>query len=85
MLTAVADNARKNNKKIMAVVVIVIMIGFVGGTALQQLLKRSARQGLIRKIFEECGSALVLGPPWAKFVFLRSIDEDDCTSYSLSW
>ena len=31
---------RKNNKKIMAIVVIVIMFGFVGGSALQQLLQR---------------------------------------------
>lgn len=36
---------RKNNKKVMAVVVIVIMIGFVGGTALTSLLQ-SNRGGL---------------------------------------
>ena len=30
---------RKNNKKLMAVVVIVIMFGFVGGTALTRLLQ----------------------------------------------
>jgi len=30
---------RKNERKLMAVVVILIMIAFVGGTALQQLLK----------------------------------------------
>lgn len=33
---------RKNNKKLMAIVVIVLMIGFVGGTALQQLLSGRA-------------------------------------------
>ena len=32
---------RRNNKKVMAVVVIVIMIGFIGGTALTQLLQRN--------------------------------------------
>ena len=31
---------RKNNKKVMAVVVIVIMIGFIGGSALQQIGRR---------------------------------------------
>lgn len=31
---------RKNNKKVMAIVVIVIMVGFVGGSYLQQLAKR---------------------------------------------
>ena len=39
---------RKNNKKIMAVVVIVIMFGFVGGAALQELLQR--RTGMYRTI-----------------------------------
>ncbi|MHC4569269.1 MAG: hypothetical protein ACYTE3_26370 [Planctomycetota bacterium] len=34
---------RRNNKKVMAVVVIVIMIGFIGGTALTQLLQRNTR------------------------------------------
>ncbi len=34
---------RKNNKKVMAVVVIVIMIGFIGGSALTTLLQRSNR------------------------------------------
>lgn len=34
---------RKNNKKVMAVVVIVIMIGFIGGSALTTLLQRSDR------------------------------------------
>ena len=33
---------RKNNKKVMAVVVIVIMVGFIGGTYIQQLGKRTA-------------------------------------------
>ncbi len=33
---------RRNNKKVMAVVVIVIMIGFIGGTALTQLLQRNS-------------------------------------------
>jgi len=33
---------RKNNKKVMAVVVIVIMFGFVGGSALERLLQRPA-------------------------------------------
>ena len=31
---------RKNNKKIMAVVVIVIMFGFIGGSALRQISRR---------------------------------------------
>jgi hypothetical protein len=35
---------RKNNKKVMAVVVVVIMLGFVGGTYLQQLGQRRAVQ-----------------------------------------
>ena len=35
---------RKNNKKVMAVVVVVIMLGFVGGTYLQQLGRRRAVQ-----------------------------------------
>ena len=35
---------RKNNRKLMAVVVVIIMLGFVGGTYLQQLTKR--RMGL---------------------------------------
>ncbi|MHC4623677.1 MAG: hypothetical protein ACYS4W_07210 [Planctomycetota bacterium] len=34
---------RKNNKKIMAVVVIVLMFGFVGGTALQRFLEAGGR------------------------------------------
>jgi len=33
---------RKNNKKIMAVVVIVIMVGFIGGSYIQQLGRRAA-------------------------------------------
>jgi hypothetical protein len=33
---------RKNNKKIMAVVVIVIMVGFIGGSYIQQLSRRAA-------------------------------------------
>ncbi len=36
---------RKNNKKIMAVVVIVLMIGFVGGSYIQQFARRSGRPG----------------------------------------
>jgi len=35
---------RKNNKKVMAVVVIVIMLGFVGGTYIQQLGRRRTMQ-----------------------------------------
>ena len=34
---------RKNNKKVMAVVVIVIMVGFVGGSALERLLSGGGR------------------------------------------
>jgi hypothetical protein len=40
---------RKNNKKIMAVVVIVIMFGFIGGTALQRFLQ-GGRGGLHRTV-----------------------------------
>jgi len=40
---------RKNNKKLMAVVVVVIMVGFIGGTALQTLLER-ARFGRAKAI-----------------------------------
>jgi len=36
---------RKNNKKIMAVVVIVLMVGFVGGSYIQQFARRSSRPG----------------------------------------
>ncbi len=36
---------RKNNKKIMAVVVIVLMIGFVGGSYIQQFARRTGRPG----------------------------------------
>jgi len=36
---------RKNNKKVMAVVVIVLMIGFVGGSALTGLLERNSGMG----------------------------------------
>lgn len=42
---------RKNNKKVMAVVVIVIMIGFIGGSALQQIGRR--RSGTIAHFGEK--------------------------------
>jgi hypothetical protein len=42
---------RKNNKKVMAVVVIVIMFGFIGGTTLMQLSKR--RIGSIARFAEK--------------------------------
>ena len=35
---------RKNNKKVMAIVVIVIMIGFIGGSYIQQLSRRTAQR-----------------------------------------
>ena len=35
---------RKNNNKIMAIVVIVIMFGFIGGTYIQQLSRRRTGQ-----------------------------------------
>jgi hypothetical protein len=40
---------RKNNKKVMAVVVVVIMFGFVGGSALERLL-RGGRTGLRKTV-----------------------------------
>ncbi len=42
---------RKNNKKVMAVVVVVIMFGFIGGSALQSLSKR--RIGSIARFAEK--------------------------------
>ncbi|MHC4439697.1 MAG: hypothetical protein ACYS3S_20255 [Planctomycetota bacterium] len=42
---------RKNNKKVMAVVVIVIMIGFIGGSALQQIGRR--RSGTVAHFGEK--------------------------------
>ena len=48
---------RKNNKKIMAVVVIVIMFGFIGGSALRQISRRGtetiARFGTRNKITDQ--------------------------------
>jgi hypothetical protein len=48
---------RKNNKKVMAVVVIVIMFGFIGGSALRQLSRRRietiARFGARNKITDQ--------------------------------
>ena len=42
---------RRNNKKVMAVVVIVIMFGFIGGSTLMQLSKR--RIGSIARFAEK--------------------------------
>ncbi len=36
---------RKNNTKIMAIVVVVLMIGFIGGSYIQQFARRSTRMG----------------------------------------